>query len=76
MRTTPIRLLGFAAALTAVLSCGGIPARARAVSRVTSCASWQTIATPNVTTADGQLNAVAALSSSNVWAVGTATRVP
>ena len=69
--TTSIRLLAFGASLTAVLFYGGVPARVAAVSRETSCASWQTVATPNVTTADGQLNAVAALNSSNVWAVGT-----
>ena len=67
MRITSIRTFAFAAGLTAVLLCGGVPARAADV----SCASLQTIATPNVTTADGQLNAVAALSPSNVWAVGT-----
>lgn len=49
-------------------------ANAHASTQAGNVSSWSIVPTPNVSTPDGQLNAVAPLSSSNVWAVGESRR--
>jgi hypothetical protein len=70
LRTT-IRLFATAVFAGWALASGGLPVAAAHAVASTACTAWTISPTPNITRPDGQLNAVAATSSGDVWAVGT-----